>query len=67
MYIYTSTYIILCKMFSSITEYSSAKLSFLSVNYYDLNFKLIPNYYYDVYFISWVLLIMIRLYISIHN
>ena len=39
-------------MFSSITEYSSAKLSFLSVNYYDLNFKLIPNYYYDVYFIS---------------
>jgi len=25
---------------------------FVSVNYYDLNFKLITTYYYDVYFIS---------------
>jgi len=39
-------------MFSLITEYSSVKLSFVSVNYYDLNFKLITTYYYDVYFIS---------------
>ena len=41
-------------MFSLITEYSSVKLSFClsSVNYYDLNFKLITTYYYDVYFIS---------------
>ena len=53
-------------MFSLINEYSSVKLSF-RVNYYDLNFKLITTYYYDVYFISWFLPIMVRLYISIHN